>query len=605
MTLGAPAALWGLCAVPLLVALYLLRVRRREHPVSSILLWQRSAPTPAASRPTRRIERSVLLALQVLAAGALVVGLARPAIVGRGAGAQALLLVLDPSLSMRARDVVPTRFDRARAEALQAVGSLRPGQRAAVILAAPHPVVLAPLSGDRGRLRAALAAARPWDAPGDVAGAAVLAAQLAPAGDARIVVWTDGSHGPLPALPRVVYRIVGTSDDNVGITALRVVRDPQRAEALVRVENFAGSARRVPLEVRRAGTPIYRVTLALGGGESRAVAIPLALEPGAPAGPELLEARIAVPDALPEDNEAVALLDPAPLPSVLLVGPGNPYIERVLRLLPVARAARTQTVDVSTWRTFGVVILDRVDPGPLPPGNYLLIGTVPPNLPVGASGILARPTIATWDRTDPVLQFVDLDDVRIDRALALGPSGGRVLVEGQGPLLWEYTGRGIRALVLAFALQDSDLPLHVAFPVLMANSLAWLGGAAGEVPVGEAVQVPAGGEPEAALLFPGGRRLRLRATDGMFVLPPLERAGVYRLTAPSLDRRFVATIGGSHAGAIRPGAAPLPHAPSGAAAAPSEGLLTEVPLWPWLLLGAVAAAVGEWALATRRHGGEA
>ena len=84
MTFGAPAAFWGLLALPLFVLLYLLRVRRRDQPVSSILLWRRSAPSLAASRPSRRIERSVLLLLQLLAAASLVVGLARPAAVGQG-----------------------------------------------------------------------------------------------------------------------------------------------------------------------------------------------------------------------------------------------------------------------------------------------------------------------------------------------------------------------------------------------------------------------------------------------------------------------------------------------------------------------------------------
>ena len=51
MTFGAPAALWALAAVPVLVVLYLLRVRRREHVVSSVLLWVKSQPSWAAFRP--------------------------------------------------------------------------------------------------------------------------------------------------------------------------------------------------------------------------------------------------------------------------------------------------------------------------------------------------------------------------------------------------------------------------------------------------------------------------------------------------------------------------------------------------------------------------
>jgi Ca-activated chloride channel homolog len=604
MTFVAPAALWGLLAIPVLIALYLLRVRRREHAVSSILLWQRSLPTLAAYHPTRRIERSVLLLLQILAVAALVTGLAQPVVIGRGSGRGDLVLVLDASLSMRARDVAPTRFDRARAEALEEVSRLRPGQRAGVVLAAPHPLLLAPPSGDRARVRAALIAAEPLDAAGDVAAAVWLAAAQAPAGDAQIVVWTDAARGPLPALPHVAYRIVGTSGDNVGITGLRVLRDPQGMEALVRVENFGPSARRVPLEVSRDQTLVYSETLTVEGETSRAVVVPLRGGGGG-----ILHARLAVRDELPEDDVADAVIDPAPLPAVLLVTPGNPYIETVLRLLPVARAAEAHHVDPATWASFDVVILDRVDPGSLPRGNYLLIGTVPRNLPVSVSGTLSHPGIAAWDQTDPVLRFVDLGEVRIDRSMALAPEGGRVLVRGQTPLIWAYEGRGIRSLLFGFSLTDTDLPLHVAFPILMANSLAWLGGGVSDARAGEPIQIPAGGQTAAVLVMPSGRSTRLRAVDGMFLLPPPARAGVYRLTTAAGIRQFAVTIGTPAAGRIRPGQAPAVPAASpgdqGQAAVIVHGaLLTRVPLWPLFLVGAVAVALGEWVLATRRQGGE-
>ncbi len=600
MTFDTPASLWGLLAIPLLVVLYLLRVRRREQTVSSILLWQRASPTPAGSRPHRRIERSLLLMLQMLTAAALVAGLARPAVVGRAPAGEDLLIVLDASLSMRARDGAPTRFDQARAEALDLVAHLRPGQKAGVVLAAPRPLLLAPLTQDSARLRAALVAASPWDTVGDVAGAVFFATAQKLGPEGRILVWTDAAHGALPAVPRVVYRRLGTSDDNVGITRFRVLRDPGGTEALIRVENFGSRDRQVPLEVRRGAAPIYRTILSLSAGASRVITFPVA-------GAGVLRARLAVRDALLEDDEAVTILDPAPLPSTLLVSPGNPYITKVLGLLPLARAAETRSVDPFAWAGFGVVILDRVPTGPIPPGNYLLIGTVPPNLPISASGLVPRPGIATWDRADPVLRFITFDDVRVDRTLALVPEDGRVLAEGRVPILWAYEGQGIRALLLGFALGDSDLPLHVAFPLLVANSLAWLGGGGSEAAPGESPQVPAAGAAEAVLTTPEGARLRVRAVDGVFVFPPLTRMGLYRLAGAGQDRWFAVGPGPSPAGMIRPGEVPAPgiRSAQGAAGRVPEALLIRIPFWPWFLLAAIAAALGEWALATRRRGGDA
>ncbi len=597
MTLGAPPALWGLLAIPLLVLLYLLRARRRDHPVSSLLLWQRCVSPRSGFRPSQRIERSLLLILQILTVAALVAGLARPTLIGRGVGGAAVVFVLETSFSMRARDVSPTRLARARAEALDLASHLRPGQKAGVIVTSPRAQVLVPLTEERQRVLEALRSVDAWDTTGDVAGALTLAAAQPLGDDGRIVVWTDGAGGPLPDYPRVTYRLVGTSDDNVGITAFRTVRDSRGSEALVRVENFSARDRRVPLEVVRDDTVVYRAVLSIPAGGSHALAFPVL-------GSGVLHARLGVHDMLPEDDEATAVVDSAPLPSVLLVSPGNPYLETLLRLLPVPRAAETSVVDPSTWSAFGVVILDRIDPGPLPPGEYLLIGTVPSNLPIRAAGDVLHPEIARWDRTDPVLRFVNLEDVRIARALTLTPQGGRVLAEGEVPLLWAYEAHGIRALVLGFALEDSTLPLHVAFPLLIANSLAWLGGGPVEVRAGDAPQVPAGGETDAVLIGPDGHRQTVRATDGMYLLPPFAHAGLYVLKTPTATRQFGVTVGSPKAGAIRPGRPPLA-ASSDEHPAASHAVVMRVTLWPWCLLVAVALAVGEWALITRRRGGVA
>jgi hypothetical protein len=297
-----------------------------------------------------------------------------------------------------------------------------------------------------------------------------------------------------------------------------------------------------------------------------------------------------------------------PLPSVLLVTRGNPYLEQLLRVLPVSGAAETATVAPAAWSRFGVVILDRVDTAALPPGNYLAIGTVPPGLPLSAAGVVQRPDVAMWDREDPVLRFVDLSDVRIDRALALAPESGRTLAAGSTPLVWAYDGRGVRIVVLAFALEDSDLPLHVAFPILVRNTLAWLAGPIGAARVGDDVEVPAGRAAQAVVTDPGGRRTTLGATDGAFVLPPLMRAGLYQLSlAGEPARPFAASTGSPEASVIRPGQAPAGTGavPSGGPAAGSDSAVVRIPLWPYLVLAAVCALLGEWALATRREGGDA
>ena len=58
---------------------------------------------------------------------------------------------------------------------------------------------------------------------------------------------------------------------------------------------------------------------------------------------------------------------------------------------------------------------------------------------------------------------------------ALGLSGeGTILARSpESPLIVAIEKANLRALVIGFALMDSDLPLRVAFPVLVHNALEW------------------------------------------------------------------------------------------------------------------------------------
>src|SRR5918998_3653744 len=117
----APLGLLGLLAIPLIVALYVLRLRRDERTVSSTYLWQQLVRDIEANAPWQRLRRSLLLLLQLLLVVALAVIVARP-FGERPAGlARDLVLVIDASASMRATDVFPDRLPAAKRAAIAAL----------------------------------------------------------------------------------------------------------------------------------------------------------------------------------------------------------------------------------------------------------------------------------------------------------------------------------------------------------------------------------------------------------------------------------------------------------------------------------------------------
>src|SRR3712207_5216409 len=100
MSFITPLAFALAALVPVIVAMYLLKLRREERTVSSTFLWQRMVRDVEANSPWQRLRRNLLLLLQLLLLAALVFALARPYFLTTGIGGRNLILIVDRSASM-------------------------------------------------------------------------------------------------------------------------------------------------------------------------------------------------------------------------------------------------------------------------------------------------------------------------------------------------------------------------------------------------------------------------------------------------------------------------------------------------------------------------
>src|SRR6185436_8211777 len=107
MAFLSPLALLGLLFLPVVVAMYLLKLRRDERVVPSTLLWTRLLTDVEANAPWQRLRRSLLLLLQILLVVILAVLAARPFLERPAGLARDVVLVMDTSASMGATDVAP------------------------------------------------------------------------------------------------------------------------------------------------------------------------------------------------------------------------------------------------------------------------------------------------------------------------------------------------------------------------------------------------------------------------------------------------------------------------------------------------------------------
>ncbi|MGH8765442.1 MAG: VWA domain-containing protein [Burkholderiales bacterium] len=142
-----PDALWLLLMLPLLIATYLW-VLRRKH--KSALRYASLGMIKEAMGPGAKIRRHIPPALFLLAIIALILATARPtATVTLPTQKQVIILALDSSGSMRAKDVLPSRLEAMQAAAKQFVNDAAPKTKIGIVTFAATATLVAPPGDDR------------------------------------------------------------------------------------------------------------------------------------------------------------------------------------------------------------------------------------------------------------------------------------------------------------------------------------------------------------------------------------------------------------------------------------------------------------------------
>jgi hypothetical protein len=530
MSFLAPLALAGLLFLPVVVAMYLLKLRRDEAKVPSTLLWQRLVSDVEANAPWQRLRRSLLLLLQLLLVLILAFLAARPFIERPAGLAGDVVLVIDTSASMQATDSVPTRLDAAKTAAIDALRELPGGAKVSVIAAGRTARVIANGTSDLGNVKQAINAIPPTSDIGDLGDALRLASALAArSGDAEILVATDAAlatppSGTLQAPVRVLQ--VGREAKNEAIVALAVRTAPSGLShsAFISIANLGLQMAERRVQLYADGVLRDSRVLVLDPLRQTDISIDDIDDPDNPA--SVIEVRLvaadetstAAPDPLAVDDRAWAIVPPEQERNVLLVSEGDPYLETALSYLPGTNLfgvapdrypADARRTDGTDW---DLIIFEGFLPDELPATPILAIAPTASS-PLGTvTGTLTNPGIGSLDTSDPILRYVDLTTVHVGEAQKMElPAWARPVIPGPGtaPLLYAGTLAGRPAAVMAFEPRRSDLPLQVAFPVLLANLAGELLGGS-ETPL-EAI---APGAPVTLAIPDGAIGVRVTRPDG-------------------------------------------------------------------------------------------
>lgn len=515
----APIAFAGLAlGIPILL-LYMLRLRRRELLISSTYLWQQVVKDTEANTPWQRLRRNLLLFLQLLILLALVLALARPFITVPTISAGKIALLLDASASMAASDFEgQSRFDVAIQRALELVNNMNPQDIISVIRVADIAEPLTAYTDDKVSLRRALDSMTLSQGGADWDSALTLAAAGAAGADNfSIVMISDGGIGEigsLPAnIPQPIYLPVARSASNVAITALATrALAGQPPQLFAQVTNYGDEPADISLVIRLDDV----LRLSRSGSIPARSQLPIPFEEPIAEDFETLSATLTfdneVEDYLDLDNRAWTVPGAVNTRRVYYVsGSGNLFLEQALRSLPGVHTFRGNADNRGLpGERFDLYVFDNWLPNELPDADLLIVN--PPNatalFSVGSSVETdANTEVSTVE--SPITAYVDLDEMSLLSFRDLRADWAEPLMQAEGGdllLVGEVNARQVA--IFAFDLRDSNLPLLIAWPVLMANLLDWFSPA-------EIVSLPDG----------------LSVGDALVIQPPLFAESA-RVTAP-------------------------------------------------------------------------
>ncbi len=634
MNFLAPGAFLLGLLLPIIVALYLLKLRRVERPVPSNYLWRRMVRDVEANAPWQKLKPNLLMILQLLFLLAMIFALARPFYWSEGASGQAAVIIIDNSASMAATDTAPTRLEAAKQRARQLVDDMPDNARVTVIEAGREARVLVSSSLDRRQAYLAIESVRAGTGGAELAVALELASAIAARQPgAEIIVLSDG-RVTLPerlALRGVLrYLPFGTSGENQAISLLSLEQDRGALTAFVQVSNYgtAPASRRVTLFAD--GMQVYANDLVdiPPGGQQNVIAEELPIET------RQIEARLGevanVADILPLDDRAVAVAQEVEPLTVRVVTPGNRFIRTVFAAMgdsvvvseeiiePIAPAVVEEGDPTPTPRPtvavvpdddtgIGLTIYDSYVPDTLPAsGSLLFIAPTRSTQYFTTTGLVDLPTPRIIDPNDPLIVNVSLDTVGVLQAVQIPlPSWATPVVageleEGNVPLLFRGEVDGRRIAVLAFNHRNSDLQLQVAYPLLWNNLIDWLApGGRSAIPVtvlaGESISFSAPeGAQSASVTLPDGSTETLSNELGRFVFADTTQLGVYTVRAgEEFQVEFTVNLFSPQESSLLP----ADNLPGLASEQGEDGRLPQQAMREWwrpLALLALGLLAGEW-----------
>ena len=491
-----PAAFYLLGAIPIVVFLHFLKLRRYTYLVPSIMHWLSTDEDRRANVPFQRLRHLLLPLLQVLFLLLLTCSVARPIVRRPGFIPGKAILIVDNSASMLSEELGQSRLTLAKAAASEQVAQIAAGGGIMLMTTqGTRTYIQQAFTTDIAQLQHAIENITPTHAPRN----------LRPVFDA-VTRYTDSPRDQvffisdtfenLPDLPLPLHKIaVGADAANTGIVLFSVALVQDQYEVLVGIQNFTQTPREFNVQLAVENAPLDDRTVVIPPRTTQSV-----LFLGDPRGlaGKVISVHLGIEDDFSLDNSVSAILSGVSPLKILLVS------DNQKSLLPELLRAYGNHVDLDVvlptdYHGSGdadIAVFDGSTPaGREAFGNFSEISPRTgmifinpgneveqrPDLIVKKSG----PTrVISTDAAHPLMADVSLQGLQVRESMYRDlPIWGHSLVETErGSLIWlgnpEADTQWLVFEFDAFNPEISTFAVSIPGPLFVYQCLAWFEAAA-------------------------------------------------------------------------------------------------------------------------------
>lgn len=485
-----PAAFYLLCAIPIVIALHFLKLRRKRFVVSSIMLWRESAEDQKANVPFQRLRNLLLPILQTIFLLLIVVSVARPALRVPGVIEGKIIYIVDNSASMQSKEKGETRLTLAKQEVKKQIKQVSAsGGMMIMTTHSPRPYIQQTWTTDKDKLIRAVDNIKSTDIGGDFTSVFDHARRYLDSAQDQIIFISDSIDNLSGTSVPIRSIAVGSEADNIGIVTFNLERISRQFHVLAGIQNWTNTTRDIVLRLELAGgRSIDEKTASIPAGDVKSVLFSVNADR---LDGEVINLNLVdVGDDFDLDNRVWAILNAKKQFRILLVSDRNqPFLVDLLWNYGDNVELRTVTTD--EYHSSGdadVVIFN----GALPLEHRLLNNSRTKNYIFidwhsELSGLTDAPiqkvsspvNVINENKTHPVMQDVSLVGMGVKESVNRKlPIWGESLLEtDKGTLIWLGTESGRRILVFEFdAFNPETSPFATTIPdgpLLMYQCLQW------------------------------------------------------------------------------------------------------------------------------------